>query len=377
MDNCSQTFRSNTVFKLTKYKSASSKEVNRKRLLSPTAFSGFKYKIPFGYNLTHKKPSSSYNVRCCSRMSDLTNSTEYKYCTPQLKYKPQFKCAAITSYINPVVVLPQKQINYNINYEFEYRKQISLFSDKPMKTLSIEGFLHEHPFISPKYNARSIQTLDALQNKFVTQWRVAKPTKISLRTRVLKIISKLQQLNICITDIQSGIVFSTKPLQKQYAKEFIDACRQGDSILAKICLIKNKFLVYDFDYTGKTALHWATIRGNYTIMELLLQHHADIDAKDLLRRTPLHYAAMHNDITSIKILLSCNADPFIHCSLGMEARELASTHDIKILFKKVRKLQVIIRWVPFKNQKSFLLAALREVNDTGYATSLYNAHLSS
>jgi hypothetical protein len=193
----------------------------------------------------------------------------------------------------------------------------------------------------------------------------------------MKIIDKLQQLDINLADMQSGIVFSSKPLQKQYSKDFIDACRQGDGILAKICLIKNKFLVYDYDYTGKTALHWATIRGHYAIMELLLQYHSDADAKDLLSRTPLHYSALHNDITAIKILLSSNADPFIHCTLGLEAKEMATSQSIKVLIKKVRKLRIILQWVPFKNQKNYLLTALREMNDTGYATSLYNTHLSS
>jgi hypothetical protein len=278
----------------------------------------------------------------------------------------------------PINKPPYKQINCNMNCEFQYRKQISLFSEKPVKALSIEGFLNEHPFISPKCdNAKSIQALEALKHKFISQWRVPKPSPISMRTRVMKIIDKLQQLDIDLADMQSGIVFSSKPLQKQYSKDFIGACRQGDTILAKICLIKNKFLVYDYDYTGKTALHWATIRSNYSIMELLLQYHTDVDAKDLLSRTPLHYAALHNDITSIKLLLSSNADPFIHCTLGLEPKEMATLESIKALFKKVRKLRIILQWVPFKNQKTYLLTALREINDTGYATSLYNTHLSS
>jgi ankyrin repeat protein len=112
-------------------------------------------------------------------------------------------------------------------------------------------------------------------------------------------------------------------------------------------------------------------------MELLLYYHADVDAKDLLSRTPLHYAALHNDITALKMLLSSNADPFIHCTLGLEAKEMATSQSIKVLLKKVRKLRIILMWVPFKNQKSCLLTALREINDTGYATSLYNTQLSS
>ena len=37
----------------------------------------------------------------------------------------------------------------------------------------------------------------------------------------------------------------------------------------------------DKNYKGETPLHLAAFTGNIAIVELLLQHHADIEARDL------------------------------------------------------------------------------------------------
>jgi hypothetical protein len=154
-------------------------------------------------------------------MSDVTKSSTNKCATPQLKKKPQPNHNSITSQGKPLQVHPHKQINCKINYELQYRKQISLFSEKPFRALSIEGFLNEHPFISPRCdNAQSIQALETLKHKFINQWRVPKPSPISLRTRVMKILDKLQQLDVNLADMQSGIVFSSWPLTKAILKRF-------------------------------------------------------------------------------------------------------------------------------------------------------------
>src|SRR5213075_2022087 len=46
------------------------------------------------------------------------------------------------------------------------------------------------------------------------------------------------------------------------------------------------------DSTGRSALHWAASNGHKAAVRLLLEHKADVDAKDgLFGRTALHEAA--------------------------------------------------------------------------------------
>lgn len=55
--------------------------------------------------------------------------------------------------------------------------------------------------------------------------------------------------------------------------------------------------------TGSTCLHLAAINGECQIAELLLQHGAKIDSKDLKEATPLHKAAEYDCGDVAKVLL--------------------------------------------------------------------------
>lgn len=39
-----------------------------------------------------------------------------------------------------------------------------------------------------------------------------------------------------------------------------------------------------------TGLHWAAKRGFPSLVKILIQHNADVDAKDIVYRTPLYIA---------------------------------------------------------------------------------------
>jgi ankyrin repeat protein len=49
--------------------------------------------------------------------------------------------------------------------------------------------------------------------------------------------------------------------------------------------------IYEF-CGGKTALHWATIRGYVEVVKLLLEHHANPRHRDHHHNTVLHHAAL-------------------------------------------------------------------------------------
>ena len=77
-------------------------------------------------------------------------------------------------------------------------------------------------------------------------------------------------------------MFSKKPFEHEDSSAFIRHCRNGDPDSVAAMLKNNKFLVYDFDWTGQTCLHWACKRGHKEIVELLLRAGAYIDAEDLV-----------------------------------------------------------------------------------------------
>lgn len=57
-----------------------------------------------------------------------------------------------------------------------------------------------------------------------------------------------------------------------------------------------------------TPLLWAAMKGNTAVMEVLLQHGADIGAKDFHGYTALHRAAQGNHAEAVKFLLAHGAD---------------------------------------------------------------------
>lgn len=62
-----------------------------------------------------------------------------------------------------------------------------------------------------------------------------------------------------------------------------------------------------FRYEPKPALHHATWNGNASMVELLLQHGADIHLKDYLGCTPLQTACHSNHLDVVRVLLSRGA----------------------------------------------------------------------
>lgn len=77
-------------------------------------------------------------------------------------------------------------------------------------------------------------------------------------------------------------ICSAKPFGRPGSDVFINACRDGDIKVAERCLKENRFLVFEVDYTGKTGLHWAALKGHFPITKLIVQTGADLDARDVV-----------------------------------------------------------------------------------------------
>jgi ankyrin repeat protein len=67
--------------------------------------------------------------------------------------------------------------------------------------------------------------------------------------------------------------------------------------------------------------------GRLEIAEILIQHGADIDAKNAQGRTALMFAAGDNETDMARLLLAHGANPKIADKQGWTALRLAATHD--------------------------------------------------
>ena len=79
----------------------------------------------------------------------------------------------------------------------------------------------------------------------------------------------------------------------------------------------------DVNKPGWAPLHYAATGGHVAIMELLLEHHAFIDAESPNGTTPLMMAAHYGTPAAVKALLEAGADPMLKNQLGLTAIDFA------------------------------------------------------
>ncbi len=79
----------------------------------------------------------------------------------------------------------------------------------------------------------------------------------------------------------------------------------------------------DVNKPGWAPLHYASTSGHIDLMNLLLEHHAYIDAASPNESTPLMMAAMYGNASAVKLLLEAGADPMLRNAQGMSAFDFA------------------------------------------------------
>jgi ankyrin repeat protein len=52
-----------------------------------------------------------------------------------------------------------------------------------------------------------------------------------------------------------------------------------------------------------TGLHWAAKRGHYTLCEILIKNHSDINAFDVMGRSPLYFSILGQNFNVFQLLL--------------------------------------------------------------------------
>jgi ankyrin repeat protein len=81
----------------------------------------------------------------------------------------------------------------------------------------------------------------------------------------------------------------------------------------------------DVNKTGWTPLHYAATNGHLDVMQLLLEHHAYIDAESPNGSTPLMMAALYGSAAAVKLLLDAGADPQLKNQLQLSALDFAKS----------------------------------------------------
>ena len=79
----------------------------------------------------------------------------------------------------------------------------------------------------------------------------------------------------------------------------------------------------DINKTGWTPLHYAATGSHNTIVSLLLEEHAYIDAESPNGTTPLMMAAQYGSAATVRQLLEAGADASLKNQLGLTAQDFA------------------------------------------------------
>ncbi|XP_078581532.1 death-associated protein kinase 1-like [Branchiostoma floridae x Branchiostoma japonicum] len=117
--------------------------------------------------------------------------------------------------------------------------------------------------------------------------------------------------------------------------EFASAVRRGDVQTVRRCLqagvdVNQRLKGSLF---GGTALHVASMYGRTEIVKLLLQHDADVEARDNYGDTALHVASRNGHTEIVKLLLQHDADVEARDNDGRKPMDVARDKDLRRFLK--------------------------------------------
>lgn len=104
----------------------------------------------------------------------------------------------------------------------------------------------------------------------------------------------------------------------------------------------------DVNKPGWAPLHYAATNGHLSVMRLLLDHDAYIDAESPNGTTPLMMAAQYGTTAALTLLLEAGADPSLKNQQGLTAIHFAQrvgrSESAELIASYIRKLQPKAAW---------------------------------
>ena len=105
------------------------------------------------------------------------------------------------------------------------------------------------------------------------------------------------------TPLVSIFVFSCFSYLEQFGNMF-QAIEQGDVEIVSRLLWHGVSPDICSDWFNRTPLHMAARYSSIEVVQLLIAHKADIEARNKDNQTPLHWATRHNSIEIAQLLIS-------------------------------------------------------------------------
>ncbi len=100
---------------------------------------------------------------------------------------------------------------------------------------------------------------------------------------------------------------------------------------------KDSAYLFEYDYFGQTAYHWAAKRGLVEILNFLISRGKHINQYDFHNRTPLFLAALNNQKEVCEILKKHNANPFMTSKDGKRPIDVTTDESIKLILIKLQE----------------------------------------
>lgn len=122
-----------------------------------------------------------------------------------------------------------------------------------------------------------------------------------------------------------ALVLANSPKTKVEVRNAADesplmlAALKGESVLCQLLIRQGA----DVNKPGWAPLHYAATNGHLTVMNLLLEENAYIDAASPNGSTPLMMAALYGTESAVKLLLEAGADPLLKNTQGLSALDFA------------------------------------------------------
>jgi uncharacterized protein len=110
-----------------------------------------------------------------------------------------------------------------------------------------------------------------------------------------------------------------------YYDNIARAASQNDAAQVR-AIIANDGYPDETDNESRTAMHYAAMNGNLTIIAILIKAKAKLNPKDKLGNTPLHLAADRNQVEAARLLLDVGTLVDPENKSGMTPLMMAASH---------------------------------------------------